>query len=395
MPVDRLKVVARFDDEPLHIADLGIRNGQVFFQYTADALACERSFSPVHLQPNTQVQSFKPGALPPSFMGLPGLLADALPDSWGRALFRRELARNNTSTRGMTALDILSFIGESGLGALSFYPLALREGSQNAPITMDAILTEVNHAQTTTSTLGSEFLAAALPSGGARPKVLLQKSGDKLYFSRGALGEPGESWLLKFPDKNDHPEAGLQEYHYHQLAKKAGIRVPEAAVWGERYFAVKRFDRCGDTRQHVHSLSGILHREFTDFSLSYDDFFTLTRQLTQSVDETLEAFRRAIFNRVFENMDDHAKNHAFTMDHTGKWRLSPAYDLTHSTILGIHPMAWLGTSIGLPATPAIVEQASALGIRKKAINECLEHVQDLRADTGLLSQKEWLDKLVP
>lgn len=374
MPVDRLKIVARFDQQPLHLADVGIRDGKVFFQYTPEALEQGRSFSPLHVQANTEVQSFQATNMPASFMGLPGLLADALPDSWGRTLFRRELARRQLSTQGMTALDILSFIGESGLGVLAFYPTAEREPVADGPINMEGILGEVARAQTTTHEIGPEFLRAALPSGGARPKVLLQKRGDTLFFSRGHSGEQGESWLLKFPDKNDDPDAGIMEYEYHQLAQQAGIRVPDAALWGERYFAVKRFDREGDKRLHMHSFAGMMHREFTDFSLTYDEFFTLTRNLTQSVDETLEAMRRAIFNRVFENMDDHAKNHSFVMDKNGKWRLSPAYDLTHSSSLGIHPMSWLGTSTGLPEKDAIVQQALALGIRKKAITECMDKV---------------------
>lgn len=385
MPVDRLKVIARFGVSPMHLADVGIRDGKVFFQYSAESLERGRSFSPVHLRADTQVQSFNAGSLPPSFMGLPGLLADALPDSWGRALFRRELARKSVSTRGMTALDILSFIGETGLGVLAFYPAISREPSADGPTSMDAILKEITRAQTTTADIGPSFLAAALPSGGARPKVLLQKRGDALFFSQGYSGELGESWLLKFPDKNDDPDAGILEYRFHTLAAKAGIKVPDAALWGERYFAVKRFDRDGDKRVHVHSLSGILHREFTDFSLTYDDFFVLTRNLTQSVDETLEAMRRAIFNRVFENMDDHAKNHAFIMDENGRWTLSPAYDITHSTALGVHPMSWLGTSTGLPEITAIVAQAESLGIRKKAITHCLETVLSLREATPSLN----------
>lgn len=383
MPVDRLKVVARFDTSPIHLADVGIRDGKVYFQYTAESLERGRSFSPVYLRTNTQVQSFNAGAFPPSFMGLPGLLADALPDSWGRALFRRELTKKKVSTRGLTALDILSFIGETGLGLLAFYPAASRESSSDSPTSMEAILNEITRAQTTTTDIGPGFLTAALPSGGARPKVLLQKCDDSLFFSQGYLGEPGESWLLKFPDKNDDPDAGIMEYRFHELARKAGIGVPDAALWGERYFAVKRFDRSGDKRVHVHSLSGMLHREFTDFSLTYDDFFTLTRNLTQSVDDTLEAMRRAIFNRVFENMDDHAKNHAFVMDENGRWALSPAYDITHSTALGIHPMSWLGTSTGLPDQAAIVAQAQSLGIREKAIIDCLETVLSLREATSL------------
>lgn len=274
----------------------------------------------------------------------------------------------------MTALDILSFIGEAGLGVLAFYPIAEREPAIDSPINMEGILREVSHAQTTTNAIGPEFLQAALPSGGARPKVLLQKHGDSLYYTQGYAGEVGESWLLKFPDKNDDPEAGIMEYQFHQLAKQVGIRLPEAALWGERYFAVKRFDREGDKRLHMHSFSGLMHREFTDFATTYDELFTLTRNLTQSVDETLEAMRRAIFNRVFKKMDDHAKNHAFVMDKSGKWKLSPAYDLTHSTTLGIHPMSWLGTANGLPEKDAIIQQALGLGIRKKTICECLDIV---------------------
>jgi len=381
MPVERLKVIARFDDTPLHVADVGIRDRKVYFQYTADALAQGCSFSPMYLHTDTRVQSFNAGALPPSFMGLPGLLADALPDSWGRALFRRQLARSKAPTKGLTALDILSFIGESGMGVLSFCPTSSHGPIASGETTMETILKEVSIAQTTTSDIGPDFIAAALPSGGARPKVLIQKREDTLFFSRGHTGEPGESWLLKFPDKNDDPEAGTLEYHYHQLAQRAGIRVPEAALWGDHYFAVKRFDRQNGRRVHVHSLSGMLHREFTDFTLTYEDFFTLTLNLTQSVDETLEAMRRAIFNRVFDNMDDHAKNHAFTMAENGAWHLSPAYDITHSTALGVHPMSWLGTSVGLPEPVDIVKQAESLGIKKQAIKNCLQQVQDTREES--------------
>ncbi len=383
MPVDRLKIMARFSSEPFHVADVGIREGRIFFQYSAAALEQQRSFSPLHLPADMQVHAFTPSTLPPSFMGLPGLLADALPDSWGKALFRRELARSKTSTQGMTALDILSFIGESGLGAFAFYPLRLREPLDAKPTNMNALLEDIKNAQATTKSIGPDFLAAALPSGGARPKVLLQKCGEDLFFSQGYTGEEGESWLLKFPDINDHPDSGIMEFRFHELARTAGLRVPDAALWGDRYFAVKRFDRQGDKRLHVHSFSGMLHREFSDFSLSYDDFFTLTRNLTESVDETLEAFRRAIFNRLFENMDDHGKNHAFVMEEDGRWRLSPAYDLTHSTSLGIHPLSWLGTSNGLPASEAIVAQAVSLGVREKAILHCVNELQALKAETHL------------
>ena len=377
MPVDRLKLIARFDSQPLHIADVGIRDGRVFFQYTAEALENGRSFSPLHLIADTRVQSFNAAHLPGSFMGLPGLLADALPDSWGRALFRRELARKKVATQGMTALDILSFIGEAGMGVLAFYPITERESLEDGPTNMDGILSEITRAQTTTDNIGPAFLQAALPSGGARPKVLVQKNGDTLFYSRGHTGEAGESWLLKFPDKNDDPDSGIKEFKIHQLAKQAGIRVPEAALWAQRHFAVKRFDRDRDKRLHMHSFAGILHREFTDFSISYDDLFTLTRNLTQSVDETLEAMRRAIFNRVFGNMDDHAKNHAFVMGNSGKWQLSPAYDLTQTTTLGMHPMSWLGTSVGLPEKDAIIRQAVSLGIREKAISQCWNTVHDI------------------
>lgn len=380
MPVKRLQVIARFDaDNPFHIADIGIRDGQCFFQYTPEAIEQSRSFSPEHIALHTGVQSYSAANLPEPFMGLPGLLADALPDSWGRTLFRRMLSSLKVDTRGLSALDMLSFIGESGLGVLSFLPEQYSEptnfdDSGLGEITLTNLLEQVAYVSATTNTIDRHFINAALPSGGARPKVLIQKQGDSLSYCTGAIDETGESWLLKFPDRHDFPQSGKVEYLYHLLARNAGISVPDAELWGERYFAVKRFDRQGNQRQHMHSLSGLLHRNFSDFNLSIDDFLSVTKNLTGSVSETLEALRRALFNRVFYNMDDHAKNHSYLMNAQGKWTLSPAYDLTFSDTLGVHPMSWLGTSKGLPKTQSIMQQSAELDIRRGDVVACIEQV---------------------
>lgn len=393
MPISRLQVIARFDaDKPIHIADIGIKNRQCFFQYTQEAQQKPLSFSPEHIETHTGVQSYSATDLPDSFLGIPGLLADALPDSWGRSLFRRALSSLQIDSRGLTALDMLSFIGESGLGALSFRPSEYTDSTHtNNNVTLTTLLEQVSHVSATTTTVDKQFVTAALPSGGARPKVLIQKQGDKLSYCTGTIDEEGESWLLKFPDRNDFPQSGKVEYLYHLLALSAGITVPDAELWGDEYFAVKRFDRQGNKRQHMHSLSGLLHRNFTDFNLSIDDFLLVTKNLTGSVSETLEAFRRAVFNRVFCNMDDHAKNHAYLMDASGKWVLSPAYDLTFSDTLGIHPMSWLGTSAGLPKTEDLLQQATQLDIRKGDVTACIEQVMDTKNKVKTLAEPLSID----
>ena len=179
------------------------------------------------------------------------------------------------------------------------------------------------------------LMRSGLSPGGAQPKVLLGFNAD---FSRamaggGHLPQGFERWLLKFDLDNEY-EHGKEEYAYSIMARAAGIRMAETHLLeggnGTFHFLSKRFDRPGESRRHVHTYSGLTHT-LVRSGMEYGDLMDLTRVLTNSETEVEEVFRRACFNVLAGNDDDHAKNHAFMMESDGQWVVSPAYDLTNTS----------------------------------------------------------------
>jgi serine/threonine-protein kinase HipA len=179
------------------------------------------------------------------------------------------------------------------------------------------------------------FLRSGLSSGGAQPKVLLGFNRDftKAAAGGGRLPSGFDRWLLKF-DLDPEYEQGREEYAYSLMAKASGIDMAKTHLLdsqqGACHFICKRFDRPGESRRHIHTYSGLTHTLVRD-GLEYGDLMNLTRKLTQSEADVVEVFRRACFNVLAGNDDDHGKNHAFLMDTDGGWHLSPAYDLTRSS----------------------------------------------------------------
>ena len=182
-----------------------------------------------------------------------------------------------------------------------------------------------------------ELLALNGSSAGARPKALIGIDGERKNILYGAqnLADTFEHWLVKFSNSQDGPDSGAIEYAYSLMASEAGISMPDVHLFpsqkGSGYFAVKRFDRDGDKRLHMHTVSGLLHSNFRLPSLDYEDLLTLTATLTRDIREVEKMYRLAVFNVMAHNRDDHAKNFSFLMNETGNWQLSPAYDLTFST----------------------------------------------------------------
>jgi serine/threonine-protein kinase HipA len=174
-------------------------------------------------------------------------------------------------------------------------------------------------------------------SAGARPKALIGVDTSRQNISHGvrSLPEGYEPWLVKFANTHDGSDAGAIEYVYAQMAKEAGISIPDihlfSAQHGAGYFAIKRFDRDGQRRFHMHTACGLLHSDSRTPSLDYEDLLALTGILTRDVREVEKMFRLAVFNVLAHNRDDHAKNFSYLMDEKGQWKLSPAYDLTFSS----------------------------------------------------------------
>jgi serine/threonine-protein kinase HipA len=183
----------------------------------------------------------------------------------------------------------------------------------------------------------ADLIALNGSSAGARPKALIGVNDKRDHLIHGVHDLPADytPWMVKFPNNQDGLDAGAIEYVYALMAKKAGIVMPDVHLFqaqqGAGYFAIKRFDREGNKRYHMHTACGLLHSDFRTPSLDYEDLIALTGVLTRDVREVEKMYQLAVFNVLAHNRDDHAKNFTFLMDRDGQWRLSPAYDLTFSS----------------------------------------------------------------
>ncbi|MGH0052460.1 MAG: type II toxin-antitoxin system HipA family toxin, partial [Sphaerochaetaceae bacterium] len=270
------------------------------------------------------------------FEGLPGVFNDSLPDGWGRLLLDRFVRSQGVSPSLLTPLDRLALVGNGGLGALVYrpeYEFPFSKGN----LDLDCVASQVQEIlEGSFSEVVEQLLALNGSSAGAQPKALINVSENKerILHGKEPLIEGYEPWLVKFSNTEDGIDAGAIEYVYALIAEQAGILIPEAylfpALKGPGYFAVKRFDREGHTRLHMHTASGLLHADFRYPSLDYQDLLNLTFLLTRDIREVEKMYRLAVFNVLAHNRDDHAKNFSFLMDVHGQWRLSPAYDLTFS-----------------------------------------------------------------
>jgi serine/threonine-protein kinase HipA len=162
-------------------------------------------------------------------------------------------------------------------------------------------------------------------------------SADQIIHGSQALQDGYDHYIIKFPNSNDGIDSGKIEYIYSQMAQKAGVEIPKTKLLkGKKgsYFAIKRFDRVGDKRVHIHSVAGLVHSDFRLPSLDYDDLLKLTFHLTKNKNEVTKLYKLAVFNLLTHNRDDHAKNFSFLLDTNHNWKLAPAYDLTYSYGVG-------------------------------------------------------------
>jgi serine/threonine-protein kinase HipA len=331
-PVTEIKVGLDFGLGIESVGRLAIRNGIIYFQYDEEFVNAGLEISPFRLP-------LKRGVIELSstpFDGLAGVFSDSLPDGWGRLLFDRMIRTYGLLPTDVSPLDRLAHVGLHGMGALVYEP----DNSPDVPqdkVDLDQLAIQTKKVlEGSSEEVINELLALNGSSAGARPKALIGVDSKRKNISYGAqnLGENFEHWLVKFSNSQDGPDSGAIEYVYALMAAEAGISMPEVHLFpsqkGSGYFAVKRFDREGNKRLHMHTVSGLLHSNFRLPSLDYEDLLTLTATLTRDIREVEKMYRLAVFNVMAHNRDDHAKNFSFLMDETGNWKLSPAYDLTFS-----------------------------------------------------------------
>lgn len=311
--------------------------GVVFFEYDAGWRGGTRELSPVYLPNSTRGAVSTPT---PGFGELHGLFQDVLPDWWGERLMQRHFEALGIPWNRVTALRKLACQGSRKMGALAFFP---SEGKLDFNDGLVAELGQMVEAarkalRGDAGEVLSTLLRGGMSPGGAQPKALLAISDD---FTELRLDDPPAegfgAWLIKF-DTEPILQDGRIEAAYAEMARAAGITVPETRLLeaaGACHFLSRRFERGPNgARLHLHSYSGLTHTPLRD-GLDYEDLMEIARSLTSDHRSVEEVFRRAVFNVVAANDDDHGRNHAFLMDSAGQWTLAPAFDLT----LASYPLA--------------------------------------------------------
>lgn len=292
-----------------------------------------------------------------TFLGLPGLLADSLPDRFGNALIDAWLASEGRRPDSFNAIERLCYTGERGMGALEFAPVIGPPARQTTQLEVDRLVALASEVLTHRNDLQASFAdpdkAAALrdilrvgtSAGGARAKAVIawNPATQEVRSGQLAAGDGFEHWLLKFDgvsgnrDKEleDPRGYGVIEYAYYLMALECGIEISECRLLeenGRRHFMTRRFDRLADGEKlHMQSLCALAHFDFNlAGAYSYEQALLVIRQLGLPMQALEQQFRRMAFNIVARNHDDHVKNIAFLMDKSGQWSLSPAFDMTYS-----------------------------------------------------------------
>jgi len=328
------------------------------FEYEPAFLKRGLNISPLHMgldeaASGTGIFSF-PALVNDTFLGLPGLLADALPDKFGNSIIDAWLARNGRDSNSFSPVERLCYIGRRGMGALEFSPPVNQRFNKSVPIEVAELVTLAQDVMSQRVALDAGFssdeqgnaeaimdiLRVGTSAGGARPKaVIAMNDAGKVVSGQADVPAGYDYWLLKFDGVSDlelgAPRGyGRIEYAYHLMARAAGIDMMECRLLeehGRAHFLTRRFDRVADSKIHMQTLCGLAHYDFNRAgAYGYEQAFAVMRQLHLSKAEAIQQYRRMIFNVLARNQDDHTKNIAYLMGPDGEWRLSPAYDLTYS-----------------------------------------------------------------
>lgn len=323
------------------------------FEYTPEFATSDIEVSPIVMPLSDSVYTF-PELPRVTFHGLPGLLADSLPDKFGNTLIDAWLGTQGRSPDSFNAVERLCYTGARGMGALEFFPITGPKEMASRKIEVNALVKLASEVLNQRSNLDTNFddpdslrdiLRVGTSAGGARAKAVIawNRQTNEVRSGQGKAGDGFEYWLLKFDgvtgnsDKElaDPQGYGAIEYAYYLMAIEAGIDMSECRLLeenGRRHFMTKRFDRLENGEKlHMLSLSGLAHFDFNNAgAYGYEQAMLIIRQLRLPTSAIEEMFRRMAFNILARNQDDHVKNIAFLMDKEGKWSLAPAFDVAYS-----------------------------------------------------------------
>lgn len=326
------------------------------FQFADEFTRSGIQVSPLRMPLSDRVYSF-PGLARETFHGLPGLLADSLPDRFGNALIDTWLASQGRSAESFNAVERLCYIGSRGMGALEFAPAQGPKSRTSEPLDIAALVqlasdvlsqrSGLRHSMASADTAETlrDILRVGTSAGGARAKAVIawNRQTNEVRSGQLAASDGFDYWILKFDGVSGNRDKELEdptgygsiEYAYALMARAAGIDISECRLLeenGRRHFMSRRFDRLsGGEKLHMQSLGALAHFDFNlAGAYSYEQALQVMRTLDLPMASIEQQFRRMAFNIVARNQDDHVKNIAFLMDKQGRWSLSPAFDVTYS-----------------------------------------------------------------
>ena len=334
------------------IGAVALGEGVADFQYDPAFARSGIEVAPLMMPLSGRVFRF-PELSAQTFHGLPGMLADSLPDKFGNALIDAWLATQGRTS--LNAVERLCYTGTRGMGALEFVPVLGPKARDSQKLHVDQLVKLASEVLSHRGDLGVHFrdkagalrdiLRVGTSAGGARAKAVIAWNRETNEVRSGQVPAPDgfEYWLLKFDGVSENADReladpkgyGVIEYAYHKMASAAGISMSECRLLeegGRRHFMTKRFDRLpGGRKLHMQSLAALAHLDFQMAGAhSYEQALLVIRQLGMGADAGEQLFRRMVFNIVARNQDDHVKNISFLMDQSGTWSLSPAFDVTYN-----------------------------------------------------------------
>jgi serine/threonine-protein kinase HipA len=380
------------------LAQVGQR---LLFEYSAEAVAqaTRRGWEPSPLRvpvPRAYAQAAGYEG-PRHFYGLPGFVADALPDGWGMLLMDRAFRKAGREPASVSVLERLAVVGHSAMGALAFEPVDPLEADQLGVLSLRQLAQEAHavladDAEHTPQAQLQRLMRLGGSPQGARPKALLRwHTPSDVLQPDDAGAAAGGSWLVKFPAQREKPDVCAVEELYARLARQGGMDMPDSRFipLGRQHaaFAVRRFDRAtvqspqgpqslNEVRVPMLSMAALLDADFRLPALDYETVLLATQRLTASYGETLKAFERCVFNVLTHNRDDHAKNFAFVLGRDDRWHLSPAFDLTFSFGPGGEHSTSVAGEGRLPTRMHLLKVARGGGLKAKDAERVIDHWVD-------------------
>ena len=352
-----------------------------------------------------------------TFKGLPGLLADMLPDRYGNELINLWLAQQGRPENSMNSVEMLCFIGKRGMGALEIEPTILKQNVNTFSVEIDSLVEiaskMLSKKEAFVANLKSEeekamreILKIGTSAGGARPKAVIaynEKTGE-VRSGQTRAPEGFEHWLLKLDGVSEVQLGathgyGRVEYAYYLMALDCGIEMMPCRLLeenGRAHFMTRRFDREGSyTKHHIQTFCAMKHFDYNRVnSYSYEQLFQTMRELKLTYAEAEQMFRRMVFNVIARNCDDHSKNFSFILKQGDRWRLAPAYDLCHAYRPGSEWVSRHALSVNGKRENITREDLIVIGrsIRNKKAEEIIDQVNDTVHNWNYYADKAGVDK---